>query len=194
MMVETFQMPNGFLITGGRCTGKTVLELNLREAICGTCISSSKFQGNDGICFIGRTIKDRGTADKILATAGSELLDSLQGLPMASWYIASVTPGYDGPGVMDFYKTLDEVTVISLFTKRRPEYYTRRTEFYSGYKPDKPLGPVGEVRLEKVIGKKLTLVLPHCTEQAVNAYAYILATLGYEGKEYDADIYRRPVL
>jgi len=187
-------MPNGILITGGRCTGKTVLELNLREAICGTCICSDNFQMHNEICFIGRTVKNRGVVNKILATAGSELLDSLQGLPKATWYIASVTPGYDGPGVMDFFTTLKEVTVISLYTAHRPEYYKLRTEFHSGYTPDKLLGPVGEVRLPKRIGEWQTEILPYCTEQAAKAYSHILTLLGYEGKEYDASIYRRPVL
>jgi len=118
--------------------------LNLREALCGTCRCKEKYQlykqpGNI-TCFIGRTVRKSGKGP-VLATAGSEILHCLSGLPEAETYIAAMTPGYDIPGILPFFRTLEKVYSILLHSPNRQMYYRERTLGVSGREPVQELGP-----------------------------------------------------
>lgn len=177
----------GILILGGRATGKTTLELNLREALFGTCRSGENWQANKQVCIIGRTTRTNGKG-RVLATAGSERLGSLVGLPKRPWYISSVTPAYDAPGIIPFFHKLDKVFTIHLFTDKRQEYYETRCMGVSG-KSGCILGPASPC---KPLWKEWNFY--YRTEEMHTAFEFILYNLlNITEKDFDYDIFSRTV-
>jgi len=188
MMAATFQEPRGLLIYGARCTGKTTLELNLRKAVNGSYFNSSDFTQSfaDRICFIGRTTRKKSNK-KILATAGAETLKTLEGIPNAEVYVASVTPGYDKTNILAWFETnLSYVHVICLYSKHRQRYYEKRCKQYTGY----CLSDLGPAKLvEPGFGD---LVFPFTMEQLPSAFVACLTFLGMNTeREFDYDISSR---
>ena len=184
-MAVTFPEPRGLLIYGARCTGKTTLELNLRQALFNTCKHSLPFTKYRGICFIGRTIrlssKMPTLQQSILATAGAETLKDLEGIPKVSHYVASVTPGYDKAEVLKFFKKLKYVNIICLYSKNRQRYYEKRCKQYTGY----CLSEIGPAKLkEPGFGD---MIFPFTMEQLPAAFVAGLLILGIKDSEWEFD-------
>jgi hypothetical protein len=197
MLEETFQVARGVLIHGKRSVGKTLLELNLREAILGTYRCEKTFTENNGVCFIGRTVRADGR-ERILATAGSETIRWLlreEELPPADWYIGTVTPNYDYCELLKlFRKRLTDVLVINLWTMFRQQYFEARTKMYSHRMPRSHLGPARPCIID---GLNSWPILTITSENLHVAYKIVLERLNilyYITRRFDYDLLSRSVL
>lgn len=124
-------MLSGLIIYGDPATGKSTLELNLREYYLGQALSKDDYASNGTICFLGKTANRDG---RVMSTGGAEAMLKLPPLPVVPWYIASL-PTRGRPGVKvtwEFLYTLDELFAVCLSAKSRQQYVNRRTRFFSG--------------------------------------------------------------
>jgi len=128
-------MARAILIYGRRCTGKTTLELNFRQAILGKhkCVQDFTFDQSGKICFIGKTCTS--VQKKLMSTAGAERIhERIEKLPDAEVYFASVTPGFDKAGIVDLFNEIEEVDVICTWAwgEARTGFYRKRCKEFSG--------------------------------------------------------------
>jgi len=176
------------LIIGARCTGKTTLELNLREAVLGDCKSEFVYTDNGKVCFIGKTANKFG---RLLATGGSERIkEPLLSLPNYDITVATVTPGYDKAGILNLAGETPNVYVFSVHTDNRKYYYRRRTKHFSKREPIKDMGPAKPVKVDF----KYTELYTYRTENLHLAYVKALKLLSCKiERKYDVDILCRTI-
>ena len=135
-------MAKGLVIYGEIMTGKSTLELNLRNYYLGYVLTRSNLVSNGHVGFLGPTAKKDGT---LRSCGGADVLKCIPELNGSEWYVAAIlSKGFDLGGVKNtwaFLESLDELHAICMFTNNREPYHLKRTLRSCGRAPRRSLLP-----------------------------------------------------